>query len=135
DLVERSVAAEGDHDVVATLAGLAADLNRVVLGLGRHGLDVVAALECVDDEVLEPVGNRRRVRIDDDQHPLLARARRRRSTVARGLRSPRGLDRRGCWASHPWGSYSTPRKRIRPPSVSSRTRPSSASRSTWPSTS
>jgi hypothetical protein len=32
--------------------------------------DVVAALERVDDEVLEPVRHRRRVRVDDDEHAL-----------------------------------------------------------------
>ena len=47
----------------------------VVLRLGRDGLDLVAALERVDDQVLEPVGDRRRVGVDDDQHPLLRRAR------------------------------------------------------------
>ena len=35
DLVERPVAAERDDDVIAALAGLAADLDRVVLRLGR----------------------------------------------------------------------------------------------------
>ena len=73
DLVERSVAAEGHHDVVPALPSLAADLDRVVLGLRGHRLDVVAALQRVDDEVLEPIGDRRRVRVDDDQHALLRR--------------------------------------------------------------
>ena len=71
DLVQGPVAAEGDDDVVAAVADLAADLGRVVLRLGGDRLDLVAALQRVDDEVLEPVGDRRRVRVDDDQHPLL----------------------------------------------------------------
>ena len=78
DLVQRPVAAEGDDDVVAAVAGLAPDLGRVALRLGVDRLDLVAALERVDDEVLEPVRDRRRVGVDDDQHPLLRRA-------ARGL--------------------------------------------------
>ena len=53
------------------------------------GLDVVAALERVDDEVLEPVGDRRRVRVDDDQHPLLRRGSRARSRARAGARSRR----------------------------------------------
>ena len=71
DLVQGPVAAEGDDDVVAVIANLAADLGRVVLRLGRHRLDLVTALQGVDDEVAQPVGDRRRVGVDDDQHPLL----------------------------------------------------------------
>ena len=94
DLVQGPVAAEGDDEVVAAVARLAADLGRVVLRLGRDRLDLVAALERVDDEVLEPVRDRGRVRVDDDQHPLLARARRlaaavRRVASARGGRRSR----------------------------------------------
>ena len=81
DLVQGAVPAEGDDDVVAAVDRLAADLGRVVLGLGRDRLDLVAALERVDDEALEPVGDRRRVGVDDDQHPPLRRA-----GVARRLR-------------------------------------------------
>ena len=55
DLVQRAVAAEGDNDVIAAVAGLAADLDRVLGGLGVDRLDVVAGLERVDDQVLEPV--------------------------------------------------------------------------------
>ena len=73
DLVQGPVAAEGDDDVVTALAGLAADLDRVVRRLGRHCLDLVAGLKRVDDQVLEPVGHRGRVGVDDDQHPLLGR--------------------------------------------------------------
>ena len=69
DLVEGPVAAEGDDDVIAAVNGLAADLGGVILRLRRHGLDLVAALERVDDEVLEPIRHGRRVRVDDDQHP------------------------------------------------------------------
>ena len=54
-----------------TVASLAPDLGCVVLRLGGYRLDLVAALERVDDEVLEPVGDGGRVGIDDDQHALL----------------------------------------------------------------
>jgi hypothetical protein len=70
-LVQRSVAAEGNDDVVAVIAHLAPDLGRVVLGLGRDRFDLEAPLEGVDHEVLESIRDRRRVRVDDDQHPLL----------------------------------------------------------------
>ena len=73
-LVDRAVAAEGDDDVVALRGGLAGQLGRVVLRLGVDRLDGVAALERVHDEVLEPVGDRRRVRVDDHEHPLLRAA-------------------------------------------------------------
>ena len=71
DLVQGAVTAERDDDVVAAVARLAADLDRVLRGLGVDGLDLVAGLERVDDEVLEPVRDGRRVGVDDDQHPLL----------------------------------------------------------------
>ena len=38
------------------------------LGLRVDRVDVVAALERVDDEVLEPVGDGRRVGVDDHEH-------------------------------------------------------------------
>ena len=50
-----------------------------LLRLGDDRLHVVAALQRVDDEVLEPIRDRRRVRVDDDQHPLLRAAARRRA--------------------------------------------------------
>ena len=106
-LVQRPVAAEGDDDVVAVVAHLAADLGGVVLRLGRHRLDLVAPLQRVDDEVAQPVGDRRRVGVDDDQHPPLGGA---------------GL--------YPVVSY-----RIAVPSSASRTLPSLTSRSAWPITS
>ncbi len=74
DLVEGAVAAERDDDVVAAVDRLAADLGGVVLRLGHDRLDLVAALEGVDDEVLQSVRDGRRVRVDDDQHALLLRA-------------------------------------------------------------
>ena len=69
-LVDRAVAAERDDHVVALARGLADELDRVALALGVDRGDVVAALQRVDDEVLEPVRHRRRVRVDDDQHAL-----------------------------------------------------------------
>ena len=69
-LVDGPVAAERDDDVIALARRLAAQLGRVVAGLGVDRVDVVAAAQRVDDEVLQPVGHRRRVRVDDDQHPL-----------------------------------------------------------------
>ena len=69
-LVDRAVPAEGDHHVVALAGCLAAELRRVPGALRVDRLDLVAALERVDDQVLQPVGHRRRVRVDDDQHPL-----------------------------------------------------------------
>ena len=73
DFVQRAVAAEGDDHVVALLARLAAQLCGVVLRLGRDRLDVEPPLQRVDHQVAQPVGDRRRVRVDDDQHPLLVR--------------------------------------------------------------
>src|SRR5581483_10323124 len=66
DLVEGAVTAEGDHEVVTAGPRLAADLDRVLRRLGVDRLDVVASLERVDDQVLEPIRDRRRVRVDDD---------------------------------------------------------------------
>ncbi len=71
-LVHRPVAAEGDHDVIVAVDRVAADLRRVVLALGRFDFDLVAALEGVDDQVLQAVRDRRRVGVDDDQHPAFA---------------------------------------------------------------
>src|SRR6185437_15406643 len=67
-LVDRAIATEGHHDVVALRGGLAAELGGVVAGLGVHGVDVVAAAQRVDDEVLQAVRHRRGIRVDDDQH-------------------------------------------------------------------
>jgi hypothetical protein len=69
-LVDRPVAAERHDDVVALARGLAAELGRMALALGVDRLDLVAALERVDHEALQAVRHRRRVRVDDDQHPL-----------------------------------------------------------------
>ncbi len=71
DLVEGPVAAECDDDVVAAVDRFAADLRGMVLRLGHDRLDLVAALEGVDDEVLQSVRDRCRIRVDDDQHALL----------------------------------------------------------------
>ena len=67
--VDRAVAAEGDDDVVALVRGLAAELGRVAARLGVDRVDLEAALQRVDDEVAQAVGDGRRVRVDDDQHP------------------------------------------------------------------
>ena len=126
DLVQGPVAAEGDDDVVAAVDRLAADLGRVVLRLGRDRLDLVAALERVDDQVLEPVRDRRRVRVDDDQHPLLARgARARAPPLARrrdavGGRAPVAGAHGGIVTSP---SAPVASKRITSPSATSRTTP------------
>ena len=47
-LVDRAVAAERDDDVVVRGGGLAAQLDRVALGLGVDRRDLVAALERVE---------------------------------------------------------------------------------------
>src|SRR5215218_3780097 len=65
----REAAREG-YDVVVARR-LATDLRGVVGALGVHRLELVARLERVDDEVAQPVGDRRRVGVDDHQHPLL----------------------------------------------------------------
>ena len=74
DLVQGPVAAEGDDDVVAVVAHLASDLGGMVLRLGGDRLDLVTPLQRVDDEVAQPVGNRGRVGVDDDQHSPLFRS-------------------------------------------------------------
>src|SRR4051794_6594998 len=89
-LVDRPVAAERDHDVVALVRGLAAQLDRVPLGLGVDGLHVVAALQRIDHEVLHAVRHRRRVRVDDDQHAALA------GLALEGRHLGEVLERRGC---------------------------------------
>src|SRR6187551_2915156 len=71
DLVQRAIAAKRHDDVITVVAYLAADLGGVVLRLGGDGLHLIATLQRVDDEVLEPIGDGRRVRVDDQQHPLL----------------------------------------------------------------
>ena len=71
------------HDVVALGGGLAAELDRVALGLGLARRHVVAALERVDDEALDPVGHLRRDRVDDHEHAL-------RRSAPRAPRPPRG---------------------------------------------
>ena len=73
-LVHGAVAAERHDDVVALGGRLAAEHRRVVARLGVDRLDGVAALERVHDEVLQPVGDRRRVRVHDHEHPLLRAA-------------------------------------------------------------
>jgi hypothetical protein len=55
DLVDRAVAAERDHDVERLAERGGDQLGRVPAVLGVDRLDVVATLECVDDQVLEPV--------------------------------------------------------------------------------
>ena len=86
--VDGAVAAEGDDDVIALVRGLAAQLGRVAARLGVDGVDLEAALQRVDDEVAQAVGDGRGVRVDDHQHAPLAR-RGRRSGAAR--RAPRAL--------------------------------------------
>jgi len=70
-LVDGAVAAEGHDDVVSLARRLAADLGGVIALLGVDGLDCVARLQRVDDEVAQPVRHRGRVRVDDHQHALL----------------------------------------------------------------
>ena len=91
DLVDGAVAAERAHDVVALLGGVARELGRVVAALGLADVDVEAALERVDDELLQPGRGRRRVRVDDDAHPpRRRRGATRRRPAARGReRGPR----------------------------------------------
>ena len=72
-LVDRPVAAEGDHGVVALAGRLAAELDRVALALGVDRVDVVAPLQRVEDEVPQAVRHRRGVRVDDDEQPPDAR--------------------------------------------------------------
>ncbi len=71
--VDGAVAAEGDDDVIALVRGLATQLGGVTAGLGVDGVDFEAALQGIDDEVTQAVGDRGGVGIDDDQHAPLAR--------------------------------------------------------------
>ena len=112
-LVDRAVAAEGDHDVVALERGVAAQLGRVPLALRVDGLDLVAALERVDDELLEPHGHRRRVRVDDDQHP----PGRHRAPERRGIGQPLERGRLGGGNHHKWDTSLLPALRERPASA------------------
>ena len=66
--VDGAVAAERDNDVVVLVRRLAAELGGVAARLGVDRVDLEATLERVHDEVAEAVGNRARVRVDDDQH-------------------------------------------------------------------
>jgi hypothetical protein len=72
-LVDGAIAAERHHHVVALAGGVAAELGRVVSGLGVDRFDVIAAAQCVHHEVLEPVRDGRGVRVDDHQHALARR--------------------------------------------------------------
>jgi hypothetical protein len=67
-LVDGAVAAEGHDDVVALVRRRLAELDRVPLALRVDGLDLEPALQRVDDQLLEPHGHRRGVRVDDHQH-------------------------------------------------------------------
>ena len=73
--VDGAVAAERDDHVIALVRGLAAELGGVPARLGVDRVDLEAALQRVDDEVAQAVGDGRRVRVDDDQHapPALGR--------------------------------------------------------------
>ncbi len=66
--VDGAVAAERDDHVVALVRGLAAQLGGVPARLGVDRVDLEAALQRVDDEVAQAVGDGRGVRVDDDQH-------------------------------------------------------------------
>ncbi len=55
--VDGAVAAERDDDVVALVRGLAAQLGRVAARLGVDRVDLEAALQRVDDEVAQAVGD------------------------------------------------------------------------------
>ena len=69
-LVHGAVPAERHHHVVVLGGGVATQFDRVALGLGVDRRDVVAALQRIQDEALEPVGHLRRDRVDDHEHPL-----------------------------------------------------------------
>ena len=56
--VDGAVAAEGDDHVIALVGGLAAQLGGVAARLGVDGVDLEAALQRVDDEVAQAVGDR-----------------------------------------------------------------------------
>src|SRR5439155_22373342 len=59
--VDRAVAAEGHDHVEALVRGLARQRSGVPTVLRVHRLHLVAPAQGVYDEVLEPVGDRRRV--------------------------------------------------------------------------
>ena len=66
------------------MRGLTAQLGGVTLGLGVHGVDLEAALQRVDDEMAQTVGDRRGVGVDDDQHAPLGRGLQRLEVLRRG---------------------------------------------------
>ncbi len=70
-LVEGAVPAEGDDEVESLADRLTREVGGVVGPLGLDRLDVVAAAQRVDDQVLQPARDRRRERVDDQQHPRL----------------------------------------------------------------
>ncbi len=110
--VDGAVAAERDDHVVALVGGLAAELGGVAARLGVDGVDVEAALQRVDDEVAQAVGDGRRVRVDDDQHAPLGAGVGEAERLARCRRAARG--------AHEWGSSrrpATPGRRRRYPSA------------------
>jgi hypothetical protein len=92
DLVQRPVAAEGDDHVVAPVERLTPDLGRMVLRLRRHRFDVEAPLQRVHNQVPQPIRHRRRIRVDDEQHPFL-----RRFAATEGAK----LGRHGRWSLMP----------------------------------
>ena len=93
-LVDRAIAAEGDDHVVVLACRLPAQGGGVVARLRLHRLHLVAPAQRVHDEVLEPIRDRRRVRIDDNQHPLA------RSIGARAQRLLQALERVGRGGCH-----------------------------------
>ena len=100
--VDGAVAAEGDDHVVALVGGLAAELGGVAAGLGVYGVDLVAALQRVHDEVAQAVGDRARVGVDDDQHAPPRLRRRQLEVVGRLGDAPLGLA--GC-SAHRYGLH------------------------------
>ena len=88
-LVDGAVPAERDDHVVALACRLAAQRGGVVARLGLDRLDLIAPAQRVYDEVLEAVGDGRRVRVDDDQHPLARGVRPRRGALSRAARGDR----------------------------------------------
>jgi hypothetical protein len=83
---------EGDDHVVGVGGGLGDELDRVPLALGVDGGHVVATLERVHDQVLEPVGHRGGVRVDDDQHALGLRRTLERGDAGEALEVDMGRD-------------------------------------------
>jgi hypothetical protein len=73
DLVDRPVAAERHDDVVALVRRLAGQLDRVPARLRVDRVDLVARLQRVQHERPDVRRHRRRVRVDDQQHPLAIR--------------------------------------------------------------